>query len=133
MKYFLDTNIISYFLKGMYPQIKEHLTKVRRDSVFIPSIVASEIEYGARKSFDYEKTIKVYRSFLDVFEVVPFDQASAREYGHLRSSLEKEGKAIGANDMLIAATVLANGGILVTNNVNEFARVPGLKTENWTL
>lgn len=132
MKYFLDTNIISYFLKGKYPSIVNHFMSVSSRNIFIPSIVIAEIEYGAKKSSDYESNIKNYRRFLDLFTVVPFYEKAAVFYGQIRAALEKEGKPIGANDMLIASIVLSENGILVTNNVSEFSRIIGLKIENWT-
>lgn len=131
MKYFLDTNIISYFLKGKYPSIQDHFASVPAQDIFIPSIVVAEIEYGAEKSSDYKKTKAVYQRFINMFHIVSFSEKAAVHYGRIRSFLEKEGKLIGANDMLIAAIVLSEDGVLVTNNTSEFSRIPGLKTENW--
>ena len=101
--------------------------------IFIPSIVVSEIEYGARKSNDYEKTIQVYRQFLEAFTIVPYDGRMGVFYGLIRASLEKQGKKIGPNDLIIAAETLAMGGTLVTKNVSEFRRVEGLRVEDWTV
>ena len=70
-------------------------------------------------------------SFLLPFEIVPFGEKSARVYGRLRGDLESKGMTIGPNDLLIAATALAYGAVLVTNNVREFKRVPGLSLEEW--
>lgn len=132
MKYFLDTNIISYFLKGKYPAIKAHFLTTSAQDIFIPSIVVAEIEYGINKSSDFVKTKKLYSKFINTFDITSFDEKAAILYGKIRSVLEREGQTIGANDMLIAAIVLAENGVLVTNNVKEFARIPGLQTENWT-
>lgn len=133
MKYFLDTNIIIYSLKGLYPQIKSHFMNVPSQSIVIPTIVMAEIEYGARKSYDYHKTIQQYKLFTDTFEKISFSQAASFYYGDIRSRLEKEGKPIGANDLLIASIVLADGGILVTHNTKEFSRIPELSMEDWTI
>ena len=65
------------------------------------------------------------------FEVLPFDSDCAHAYGRIRCQLERAGKKIGHNDLLIAATALANNAVLVTNNVDEFKRVPGLSLECW--
>jgi tRNA(fMet)-specific endonuclease VapC len=65
------------------------------------------------------------------FEIVSFDSRSADYYGTVRLELEKKGQLIGPNDLVIAATVLAHGGVLVTHNVKEFKRVKGLKVEDW--
>lgn len=66
-----------------------------------------------------------------IVAILPFDEEAAEIYGDVRSELEKEGKPIGANDMLIAAHALSLDLILVTNNEKEFSRVRGLKSENW--
>ena len=132
MKYFLDTNIIIYAVKGKFPAIPEHFARVPAASIVVPAMVLAEIEYGARKSRDYNKTIGRYLPFLEPFEVVPFSDAAARSYGEIRSRLEKGGKTIGANNLVIAATVLSEGGILITHNTKEFARIPGLNLEDWT-
>lgn len=132
MNYFLDTNIIIYALKGVYPAIEEHFASVPSQSIVIPTIVLAEIEYGARKSKNYSATINKYNQFTSVFEKVPFSQKASEYYGIIRSQLEKKGELIGPNDLLIASIVLAEDGILVTNNTKEFNRIEGLRQENWT-
>lgn len=133
MKYYLDTNIIIYALKGQYPALPEHFKEIPSQSIVIPSIVLAEIEYGARKSNNYEITMSRYKQFMDVFIKVPFSEKAAIFYGQIRSDLERRGELIGPNDLMIAAIVLAEDGILVTNNVKEFERVPKLRIENWTI
>ena len=131
MKYFLDTNMIIYFIKGKYPALLEHLRTIPAQSIVIPAVVLAEIEYGAQKSMDYQMTISKYRKFTRAFETIPFSGASIQVYGEIRRALEKAGMPIGPNDLMIAATVLANDGILVTHNTKEFSRVPGLRLEDW--
>ena len=92
----------------------------------------AEIEYGAMKSYNYEKTIQQYKMFTDVFEKIAFSEKACYHYGKIRSELEKHGKVIGANDMMIASIVLAENGILVTHNIDEFQRIKELKSEDWT-
>lgn len=133
MKYFLDTNIIIYSLKGSFPKIKSHFLKVPSQSIVVPSIVMAEIEYGARKSYDYQKTIQQYHLFTDIFEKISFSSSASSYYGDIRSRLEKNGTPIGANDLLIASIVLADKGILVTHNTREFCRIPELQIEDWTI
>lgn len=132
MTYFLDTNIIIYAIKGKYPEIENHFRTIPSYAIKIPSIVMAEIEYGARKSYDYEKTIYLYQRFTSPFGIEPFSKKAQGIYGQVRSELETRGTPIGGNDMLIAATVLADNGILVTNNTKEFSRINGLKIEDWT-
>ena len=133
MKYYLDTNIIIYAMKNEYPNIKNHFLKVPSSSIVIPNIVLAEIEYGARKSKNYKKTMDVYNQFTNTFEMAEFSIKAVKEYGNIRKDLEKQGKIIGPNDLIIAAIVKSEDGILVTHNTNEFSRVKGLKIEDWTI
>lgn len=132
MKYFLDTNIIAYAVKGMFPEIRKHFERVPSTSIVVPSVVCAELEYGARKSNNYERTIALYNSFLREFQVVPFSKSEAAAYGEIRRQLETAGAPIGPNDLLIAANAF-NGGCLVTHNVKEFSRIEGLVIEDWTV
>ena len=132
MKYFLDTNIIIYAIKSSYPKIKEHFEKVPSFNIFIPSIVKAEIEYGAKKSNDYAKVIELYNKFMCAYNVVSFAEEESIIYGDIRSDLEKMGKVIGANDMLIASIVISYDGVLVTHNTKEFERIKNLRIEDWT-
>ena len=66
------------------------------------------------------------------YEIVPFENSMLRTYAKIRAALELTGRKIGYNDTLIAATVLARNGILVTNNTKEFGRIDGLRLEDWT-
>ena len=132
MTYYLDTNIISYYLSGRYPNLVKHFSMVPSASICIPSVVIAEIEYGARKSMDYEKTISVYKPFITVFTEAEFSHEAAVVYGQIRAFLAKSGNIIGGNDLLIAATVLSKHGVLVTHNTQEYLRVPGLAVEDWT-
>ena len=133
MTYLLDTNIVIYALKGTYPALQDRFKGVAAQSIAVPAVVLAEIEYGARKSRDYAETIRAYRAFTDVFEAVPFSRAAAGHYGRVRAELERKGTTIGANDLLIAATALAEDAVLVTHNTREFERVEGLRLEDWTL
>ncbi len=83
-----------------------------------------DADHYAHRSFELE-------TFLASFPTVHFDDASAREYGKLRSHLKKAGCLIGPNDLLIASIALAHDFILVTHNYSEFCRVPGLQIEDW--
>ena len=132
MKYFLDTNIISYIIKGKYPKIIEHLKKIPAQSIVIPSVVKAELEFGARNSSCYEKIIIPYMQFLEPFDVKNFDSDASYFNGLIRQSLTEKGPPISPNDLLIAATVLANNGTLITHNTKEFSRIEDLRIEDWT-
>ena len=119
-------------MKGQYPSLKEHFLSTPAQSILAPSIVLGEIEYGARKCQNNDKTILKFRRFLDAFQSGPFSKEESRFYGLIRPNLEKGDKTIGNNDMFIAAIALANHFTLVSHNVNEFAHVKGLLLEDWT-
>ncbi len=131
MTYFPDSNICIYFLKGLYPQIARSFGERHPREIMISSIVKAELLYGAEKSARRDRNLKAIVDFLEPFETAGFDDEAAKEYAYLRSALEKKGSPIGPNDLMLAATVLARGGVLVTNNTREFRRVRGLRLENW--
>jgi tRNA(fMet)-specific endonuclease VapC len=132
MKYFLDTNILIYYFNGKFHNIRMKLGEISQTDIFIPSVVATELFLGALKSARKEYNYARYQAFLEHFRIVPFDFLAAGCYAEIRAELENGRKSIGWNDLLIAATVKANDGILVTNNTQEFSRVPGLTLEDWT-
>lgn len=95
----------------------------------------SEAELQARGSEKRKPQENLLKTglFLDPFERAAFDCSVRREYASIRAEFETHGKTIGPNDLMIAATAKAHGATLVTNNVREFERVPGLKVESWAL
>jgi len=102
-------------------------------NIRIPSVVAAELLYGAEKSARREQNLSIFKSFLSIYEIVPFDKNAAEHYARIRFELEREGTPIGSNDIIIAATAISHGGVIVTNNIGEFSRVEGLVVEDWTL
>lgn len=94
------------------------------------AITAFELEYGARRSQQYEHFTRVIHSFLDNVEVLPFTPEAGREASAIRANLAV-GNLIGAYDLLIAGHARALRATLVTNNVGEFSRVDDLAVENW--
>ncbi|ACO04316.1 MAG TPA: type II toxin-antitoxin system VapC family toxin [Persephonella sp.] len=133
MIYMLDTNICSFIIRERPLTVKEKLKiiDINNNKVVLSSIVASELLYGAYK-IGSPKLIDTVKTFIDFFEVLPFDLSAAEEYGKIRSFLEKKGIVIGAYDLQIAAHARSINAILVTNNIEEFSRVEGLKIEDWT-
>ncbi|MBR6229136.1 MAG: type II toxin-antitoxin system VapC family toxin [Eubacterium sp.] len=132
VRYYLDTNIIIYAVKGIIPKFSDRFVDKEPGDIMIPAIALSEIEYGAQKSFDYRRTMGVYIPFLRAFRIAPFTAKAAFYTGKIRADLEKKGTPIGMNDTMIAGTVLAENGVLVTHNVREFERVEGLRVVDWT-
>ena len=131
MKYYLDTNIYVYLIDKRSENIFRKINKIDGDNIKIPSIVAAEILHGAEKSAKVEFNIKRAKEFMSDYEIVAFDEKAAEYYAKIRANLERKGAVIGNNDMFIAATVIANNGILVTHNTREFERIDGLILEDW--
>ena len=131
MSWFLDSNICIECLRGRTPLIKQTLQSLEPAQIKIPSMVKAELIHGAAKSADPKRNRELVELLLAPFEMVAFDNAAAVEYGQIRHSLEQKGKIIGFNDLIIAATVKAQNGTLVTSNMREFSRVENLKLEDW--
>jgi tRNA(fMet)-specific endonuclease VapC len=132
MRYFLDTNICIYIINEKPKVLLSRLNKALVSGVGISSITLSELEYGVQKSSRREQNAYNLLCFLSIFEIVPYDDVAAREYGLVRAALEKKGQPIGGMDMLIGAHAKAVEATLVTNNEREFRRIDGLRVENWT-
>src|SRR5438552_3741592 len=99
--------------------------------IVVSSVVGEELLFGAYLSAQVQKNLAEVRALLSALPSIPFDDRAAEFGGRIRAGLERSGKRIGYNDMLIAAIALANDLIMVTHNVAEFSRVPGLKVEDW--
>jgi tRNA(fMet)-specific endonuclease VapC len=132
MKYFLDTNICIFLINAKFPRLNDFYLTRRPEEIFIPSVVLFELTYGAMKSQRREQNLRKIGVFLSDVETIPFDDNAAAIAGRIRADLERCGASIGGNDVLIAATALAGGGLLVTNNTREFERVKELVIEDWT-
>ncbi len=133
MKYFLDTNICIYFLKGKNLSLKKKLLSHKPTDIKIPSIVKAELLVGAEKSERKKENFDKINRLLLPLEVIGFNDLESIEYSKIRASLEKKGEVIGPNDIIIASIVKANNGVLVTNNTKEFKRVKGLKIKDWSI
>ncbi len=131
MIFLLDTDICVYCINNKPLSVRTRLNMLRFGDVGIPAIVVAELRYGIAKSQVREKNEIAVDRFLASFEIVPFDKAAALRYGDIRAELEKKGTPIGALDMLIAAQAVSLGLTLVTNNLREYKRVPGLKCITW--
>lgn len=131
MRYLLDTNVCVDYLTGRFPEVARRMKRLKPDEICLSSIVIAELRYGADKSAKSKRNHELLNTLTDEMPARDFDRASASMYGKVRSALEEKGRAIGPNDMLIAAHALSLELVLVTDNVNEFKRVKGLKVENW--
>ncbi|MGB6296643.1 MAG: type II toxin-antitoxin system VapC family toxin [Rivularia sp. (in: cyanobacteria)] len=131
MKFLLDTNTCIYIIKNKPPQVLQKFQTLNISDIGISSITVAELEYGVYKSQRQEKNKLALTQFLIPLEIVSFDEISTQLYGQIRAELEKKGTVIGAMDMLIASQAMSLGLTLVTNNIKEFSRIPGLVLENW--
>ena len=131
MKYFLDTNIYVYLNNKKSDNIAPKMVEIGETNIKIPSVVAAEMLHGAEKSAKVDFNLKRAKDFISHHEIVSFDLKAAEYYAKIRANLERKGAVIGNNDMFIAATVIANNGILVTHNTREFERIDGLILEDW--
>lgn len=130
MRYLLDTNIVSDLVRHPQGRIAEHVRKVGEAQVCTSIIVAAELRYGATKKGSQRLTAQL-EAVLGAFDVLPFEAPADAAYGLLRTRLERTGRPIGGNDLLIAAQALALGCTVVTDNQGEFARIDNLPCENW--
>lgn len=131
MKYLLDTNICIYIINKKPSKVVEKFKKFKLEDIGISSVSVAELTYGIYKSKYYEDNKKALAHFLSPFEVVSFDLEAANVFGKIRTIMEKKGNPIGPMDFLIASIALNRQLTLITNNVREFSKVPGLKTINW--
>lgn len=130
MKYMLDTNICISIINSRPADVLKRFRQEKIGNIGISSITAAELTFGVIKSGS-EKNRYALEMFFIPLEIFPFDASIVWHYGRLRADLEKRGQPIGALDTLIASHALALDTVLVTNNVREFMRVPGLRYENW--
>ena len=130
LAYLLDTNILSDLVRNPQGVVAAQITKAGEDTVCTSVIVAAELRYGATKS-NSAKLAERIDLILSALEILPLETPADHQYAALRHHLTREGTLIGPNDLLIAAHALAGDLTVVTANVGEFSRVPGLKVENW--
>jgi len=131
MKYMLDTNICIYVIKKMPPAVIRRFVQHDAGEICVSSIMYAEMIHGVEKSQAKERNRIAYTLFMSALTVLDFDAPAAEAYGKIRADLELKGEPIGPMDMLIAGHAKSQDLILVTNNTREFARVDGLKLENW--
>ncbi len=131
MTYLLDTNACIAILNDRHSRVAQKLASVPRDEVFLCQIVKAELFFGAYKSHRRQANLETLQEFFRQFSILPFDEEAARIFGRLRANLASRGTPIGPYDLVIAATALRHGAILVTHNVGEFERVGELQWEDW--
>lgn len=131
--YLLDTNILIY-AKNKRSLVALNNIKSKDPSMLFVSIFSvAEMIFGAKKSLDPQRNYRALLEFLLPFNILEFEQRDCDKYGEIRSFLEANGTPIGTIDTFIGSMSVSRDLILVTNNVREFERIPGIRIENWTL
>ncbi len=130
-RYMLDTDISSYLIRGDHPEVTDAFRQHFPD-VCISAITAAELQYGAqkRKSQLLTRNVNAYCNLVPICE---WTREAAETYAEMRVELEKHGTPVGSLDMLIAASAIAEGAILVTNNIAHFSKIGKLRIENWSV
>lgn len=130
LKYMLDTNIVIYTIKNRPTVVKEAF-QAHYGQMCISTVTLMELIYGAEKSAVPGRNLLDVEGFAARLDVLDYDSEAAAHSGQLRAELAKNGQPIGPYDQMIAGHARSRGLVLVTNNVREFERVPGLRLENW--
>lgn len=130
LRFLLDTNIAIYVIKqrplSALARFNEH-----HAGLALSSITLAELLHGAEKSAFPSRNLAAVEDFCSRLEVLSYGPKAALHYGQIRAALERDGRTIGVNDLHIAAHARSEGLTLVSNNLREFERVPGLLTDNW--
>jgi len=129
MRYLLDTNVVIGLLNDMTSKLARRVRREKPADIAISAIVAHELFYGAFKSQRATQNVASTDSL--EFEILEFDKGDARQAGEVRAVLGSRGTPIGPYDVLIAGQAKSRNLILVTNNTDEFGRIPGLRLDDW--
>jgi tRNA(fMet)-specific endonuclease VapC len=130
LTYMLNTNICIYVMKNYPPDLKDKFNSLA-EQLCISSITLGELHYGAEKSARRVDNLTAIEHFVARLDVLPFEAKAAAHYGQVRAELERAGTPCGPHDMQIGGHARSEGLIVVTNNLREFNRMPGLRVENW--
>lgn len=130
LAYMLDTNICIHVMKTYPPRLRERFNRLA-EQLCISSITLGELHYGAEKSARRAENLTAIEHFVARLEILPFGPKAAAHYGQMRAELERAGTPCGPHDMQIGGHARSEGLTVVTKNVREFGRMPGLRAESW--
>lgn len=131
-RFLLDTNIVSYLLKGQMPAVQMRFESSPPGSIAISSITEAEVFFGIAKRPGSTRLRPAAESFFAAETILSWDSSAARTYGQLRADQERKGRPLSVEDLMIAAHALFLGLTLVTHD-SAFDFIDGLKTEDWTI
>ena len=129
-KYLLDTNICIFFIKGQY-ELNKKIAEVGEQNCFISEMTVAELKYGVENSKTVEAMRIIVEAFIPKFAIIPIYN-SLGIYAKEKAKLRKQGLLIDDFDILIGSTSIANGLIMVTNNVAHLNRLENIVIEDWT-
>lgn len=130
INYLLDTNICIFTIKRKPPEIREQFHR-HHGQMAISTVSLMELIYGAEKSLAPERNLAEIEQFTARLELLEFGNEAAKHTGQIRAELARIGKPIGPYDQMIAGHARSRGLIVVTNNLREFERIPGLRVVDW--
>ena len=130
INYLLDTNICIFTIKRKPPEIREQFRR-HHGQMAVSAVTLMELIYGAEKSQAPERNLAEIEGFAARLEVLEYGSEAAKHTGQIRAELARIGKPIGPYDQMIAGHARSRGLIVVTNNLREFERVPGLRVVDW--
>ena len=130
LTYMLDTNICIYVMKN-YPLALRDKFNALAEQLCMSSITLGELHYGAEESARRAENLTAIEHFAARLDVLPFGDKAAAHYGQVRAELERAGMPCGPHDMQIGGHARSEGLIVVSNNLREFARMPGIRAESW--
>ncbi len=130
-RYLLDTNTVSYILKGNPPRVRQHLARIPMEAVSVSVVTEAELRFGLARRPDAKNLRVAVEEFLLRVDILPWDSSAAGHYGDIRAEIEAAGAPMGNMDLMIAAQALSAGATLVTSD-RSFHRIKRLKIEDWT-
>jgi len=131
VRYLLDTNMVSYLIKGKAPHVRERLVKLPMSEVGISVVTEAELRFGVAQKPEAARLAIAVEEFLLRVEILPWTSEAAKSHARIRSDVERCGEPMGNLDMMISAHALAAGAVLVTHD-RVFRCVKGLRLEDWT-
>jgi len=131
MIFMFDTDTVSFFMKDNPRKVRVNTAKHKKDEFCISAITYAELIFGLKRN--YSKQLDFWlNEVLGMFNVIAFDETSCSFYGEIRTTLEKSGNPLDNIDLLIAASALAQGAVLVSHNIKHFSKIKELKVEDWS-